>query len=585
MSKIIIYQILVRLFGNRNTNNKFYGSLQENGCGKFDDITERALDEIKRMGITHVWYTGVIEHATMTDYSVFGISRDDPDVVKGKAGSPYAIKDYYDVDPDLARKPANRMQEFEALVERTHRAGLKVIIDFVPNHVARTYRSDAMPDVKSGLQANVGIKARNNLGDNDNTDIAFDPNNNFYYIIGQAFVVPQDYDAGGGNFHHPLKDKRFDEYPAKASGNDVFSATPSIDDWFETVKLNYGVDYASGEQFFDPIPDTWLKMLDILLFWADKNIDGWRCDMCEMPPVQFWQYAIARVKKHHPKILFIGEAYSPSSYNNLITAGFDCLYDKAGLYDLLRATVNGNAGFNRMQDYLRSPVAGVEQHMLAFLENHDEQRFASVQFAGTAEKAIPLMTLAATLHTAPVMIYFGQELGVTAAGATGFSGDDGRTSIFDYTFIPELCWWANGGAYDGGQLSAEKQALRNFYVKLLSICCKESAIAVGTFHDLAVDNYNSAGFNPYLNYAFARYDAHSGNRLIIFVSIDRQHSPNLTLRISRDLFPEMLPDADTEYVIDDILNGGASTTIRGTELFDKGLHIASQHAAIILKIG
>ena len=68
----------------------------------------------------------------MTDYRAFGIERDDPDVVKGRAGSPYAIKDYYDIDPDLAVDVNHRMAEFESLVDRTHQHGMKVIIDFVP---------------------------------------------------------------------------------------------------------------------------------------------------------------------------------------------------------------------------------------------------------------------------------------------------------------------------------------------------------------------------------------------------------------------------------------------------------------------
>ncbi len=101
-TKLLIYQLFVRLFGNQNQTNKYYGSIEENGCGKFNDINDLALQEITKLSISHVWLTGVIEHATMTDYSYHGIKRDDPDVVKGRAGSPYAIKDYYDVDPDLA---------------------------------------------------------------------------------------------------------------------------------------------------------------------------------------------------------------------------------------------------------------------------------------------------------------------------------------------------------------------------------------------------------------------------------------------------------------------------------------------------
>ncbi|KAA6333249.1 Cyclomaltodextrin glucanotransferase [termite gut metagenome] len=143
--KIIIYQVFTRLFGNTNTACLCGGSITENGCGKMSDFTVGALREIKKLGITHIWYTGIIEHATQTDYTAYGIAPDHPAIVKGKAGSPYAIKDYYDVDPDLANDVPKRMKEFENLVSRTHRNGLKMIIDFVPNHVSRQYRSDAHP--------------------------------------------------------------------------------------------------------------------------------------------------------------------------------------------------------------------------------------------------------------------------------------------------------------------------------------------------------------------------------------------------------------------------------------------------------
>jgi hypothetical protein len=232
-NKLVIYQLMTRLFGNKVALNKPYGTIQENGCGKFNDITDKALDEIKKMGVSHVWYTGVIEHATMTDYTAAGIPADDADVVKGRAGSPYAIKDYYDVDPDLAVNVKNRMPEYEALIKRTHDHGLKVLMDFIPNHVARSYKSDAKP---------VGVV---DLGAKDDKTKAFAPNNNFYYLPGKAFVVPAGYNPLGAA-KGPREDGKYAEMPAKATGNDVFSEAPKVDDWFETVKLNYGVDYQNG---------------------------------------------------------------------------------------------------------------------------------------------------------------------------------------------------------------------------------------------------------------------------------------------------------------------------------------------------
>jgi glycosidase len=324
--KLIIYQLLPRLFGNTKTLNKYYGSIEENGVGKFNDISDKALQEIKEMGFTHVWFTGIIEHATMTDYSQFGIEPDDPDVVKGRAGSPYAIKDYYDIDPDLAVDVRNRMGEYEALIKRTHVNGLKVIMDLVPNHVARTYASDVKP---------VGV---HDFGQDDDKTKAFDAKNDFYYLPGQAFVVPQGYNPGGDDFKSPLKDGKFDENPAKATGNDVFSATPLIDDWFETMKLNYGVEYQNGRTpHFDPIPSVWGKMYDILHYWSSKGVDAFRCDMVENVPFEFWGWVIPKLKAEYPELIFIGEAYNTKLYNKYITIGnFDYLYDKVGLYDAIK---------------------------------------------------------------------------------------------------------------------------------------------------------------------------------------------------------------------------------------------------------
>ena len=359
--KIVVYQIYTRLFGNLNTTNKFYGNRDENGVGKFNDITDKALTSLKKFGISHVWFTGVIEHATMTDYSAFGIPKDNPYVVKGIAGSPYAIKDYYDVNPDLAVDVPNRMKEFEALVERSHRADLKVIIDCVPNHVARQYHSDVKPK---------GVK---DFGEEDNKNVSFDPQNNFYYLPNQAFQVPDNVPIPPGVEAFP-----YAENPAKATGNDVFAAKPSINDWFETVKLNYGVDYLNGRQkHFSPIPSTWLKMRDILLYWAQKGVDGFRCDMAEMVPFEFWGWVIPEVKKVYPNQLFIAEIYNPTEYHNYLFNGkFDYLYDKVGLYDSLRRLMEGHGHAGDITRVWQNESGNFSNRMHRFLENHDEQRIA-----------------------------------------------------------------------------------------------------------------------------------------------------------------------------------------------------------------
>lgn len=537
--KLIIYQLLPRLFGNTNTTNKFYGSIEENGVGKFNDITDKALQEIKQLGITHVWYTGIIEHATMTDYSAYGIENDDPDVVKGRAGSPYAIKDYYDVDPDLAVDVKNRMAEFEALVARTHANGLRVMIDFVPNHVARSYHSDSHP---------AGVR---DLGIDDDTTKAFDPKNDFYYIPGQPFVAPIGYNPGGNEFQHPLKDGKYEEVPAKATGNDVFSATPSINDWFETVKLNYGVDYLNQRKtYFDPPPSVWNKMYHILHFWAQKGIDAFRCDMVECVPMEFWGWVIPRLKAEFPGLIFIGEAYKVQEYNNYIfTGGFDYLYDKSGLYDaLFRLTRNEGTTWdiNRVWNY---DCKDIDEHMLRFMENHDELRIASEAFAGNPCLAVPGIIVAATLSVGPVMIYAGQEVGEPAAGSEGFSGNDGRTTIFDYWGVPNLQKWTNKGLFDGGGLNDQQKELRAFYQQLLTVARDNEAIKSGSFYELMLANQHNAGFNERM-YIYLRYTA--TQRVLIAVNFNRE-AREMNLRLADDLLNQLNVSGNVEFT--DLLSG------------------------------
>ncbi|MDQ3536371.1 MAG: alpha-amylase family glycosyl hydrolase, partial [Bacteroidota bacterium] len=383
--RINIYQIFTRLFGNKVRKNITYGTLEENGTGKFNDITETALQEIKKLGITHIWYTGVIEHALLTDYTKHNIPLDDADVVKGRAGSPYAIKDYFDVNPDLAVIVENRMQEFEDLVKRTHVQHLKVLIDFVPNHVARLYKSDVKP------------KDIEDFGEGDDSTLEFHPDNNFYYLVGHKFEVPENYEPLG---KHPFinKDGYFEEYPAKATGNDRYTHKPEINDWFETVKLNYGINYKFNSKHFHPIPSTWKKMRDILIYWIQKDVDGFRCDMAEMVPVEFWNWVIPEVKKIKPDVIFIAEIYNPLQYHNYIfQAKSDFLYDKVQLYDTLRNIITGQDNTDQITQIWQF-LRGINKNMLRFLENHDEQRIASNFFAQDPFKAIPAMAVAAFLY-------------------------------------------------------------------------------------------------------------------------------------------------------------------------------------------
>lgn len=481
--KFFIYQVLPRLFGNNNPTRKENGTKEENGCGKFSSFTLKALREIKAMGFSHIWYTGVIEHATKTNYSKYKIRADNPNVVKGNAGSPYAIKDYYDVDPDLADNPNKRMREFEDLIKRTHEAGLKAIIDFVPNHVAREYYSDAKPRKVS------------DLGEKDDKSQAFSPDNNFYYIPGQDLHLEFEQTA----------ENIYTESPAKVTGNDCFHSHPNINDWYETVKLNYGEDYQDGKaKYFTPIPDTWIKMRDILLFWESKGVDGFRCDMAEMVPVEFWSWVIQRIKEKNDQIIFIAEVYNPHEYDNYIFTGrFDYLYDKVGLYETFRQVITEKQPTSEIT-FSWQRLRNLQPNMLNFLENHDEQRIASDFFAGEARKGIPGMLVSASLNTNPVMIYFGQELGERGMDQEGFSGRDGRTSIFDYWQLESIENWRNDDKFDGEKLNTQQRLIQEFYVKLIGICNNEQAIKEGTFYDLMYANYDNYAFDSTKQYAFIR---------------------------------------------------------------------------------
>lgn len=535
-TKPIIYQLLPRLFTNYCDSPVVGGTLEQNGSGKLNDITSKILESIADLGATHVWYTGMLEHAHNADYSRFGIDKDNPHVVKGLAGSPYAISDYYDIDPDLATDVENRIAEFEALVERTHKAGLKVLIDFVPNHVARRYHSDAKP---------AGIE---DFGQGDNHDMFFTPNNNFYYITRQQFAPHIDLGHG--------KDA-YVEFPAKASGNDCFTAFPGVNDWYDTVKLNYGVDYGNHTTHFDPVPDTWLKMLHILRYWASKGIDGFRCDMVHMVPLEFWHWAIPQVKEKYPQIVFIAEIYDVALYRPFIEyGGFDYLYDKVNLYDTLRAIETQNHSAATLTNCWQT-VEGIAPNMLNFLENHDEQRFASPFYAGDAKRVLPSLIVSTMMSTGPMMVYFGQELGEPGTDAEGFSGYDGRTTIFDYWSVASVRHWLNRGKCNG-KLTAETKQLRDTYRRVLRLANAEEAVSKGAFFDLMYVNYENPGLNPHRQYAFMR--KHGDTALVIVANFDNVDA-SVSLNIPRHAFEVLdLPEGVDAKAVE-ILSGKTDSKI------------------------
>jgi glycosidase len=562
--KIVVYQVFTRLFGNKNTTNKPWGTIEENGVGKFNDFTDKALNEIKDLGVTYVWYTGVPHHALVRDYTSIGISNDDPEVVKGRAGSPYAVKDYYNVNPDLAVNPANRLQEFEALIARTHKAGMKVIIDIVPNHIARKYEGKSNPE---------GVK---DFGADDDTSVEFKRDNNFYYIPNTRFEIPNTDKPLNGE-SNPLIDGKFDEYPAKWTGNGSRMAKPDRNDWYETVKVNYGIrpdgskdfpelpagfDTKSYQEHFDfwknkDVPSSWIKFRDIALYWTAKGVDGFRYDMAEMVPYEFWSYINSSIKMKNPDAFLMAEVYNPNEYRNYIRLGkMDYLYDKVETYDKLKEVIQGKSLPDGLSD-IQNRMADIEHHMLHFLDNHDEQRLASDEFAGTAENGKPLMVVSTTISTAPTMVYFGQEVGEAGNEDAGF-GTHSRTSIFDYIGVPNHQRWMNGGKFDGGQLSQEEKDLRDFYKRLLNFSINSPAL-MGKFQEIQNINRESTdGFDPGI-YAYTRWS--DSQKLIIVTNFSWLTTSNFELKIPADIIQKWNLK-DGTYTITDQLYHTKTTQLR-----------------------
>ena len=536
--KEVVYQVFTRLFGNKNTTNKPWGTIEENGVGKFNDFTIKALSEIKDLGVTYIWYTGVPHHALIRDYTAIGVSNDDPEVVKGRAGSPYAVKDYYNVNPDLAVDPANRLAEFEDLIARTHNAGMKVIIDIVPNHIARKYEGRNNPK---------GVK---DFGEDDDRSVEYKRDNNFYYIPNASFEIPDTAKPLNGE-SNPLIDGKFEENPAKWTGNGSRMAKPDKNDWYETVKVNYGVrpdgfkDFPqlpegfyskSSQEHYNfwkdkDVPNSWIKFRDIALYWTAKGVDGFRYDMAEMVPVEFWSYMNSSIKMKNPKAFLLAEVYNPGEYRNYIHLGkMDYLYDKVETYDKLKDVIQGKSLPVGLSD-IQNGIADIEHNMLQFLDNHDEQRLASPEFAGSPEKGKPLMVVSTTISSSPTMIYFGQEVGEAANENAGF-GTHSRTSIFDYIGVPNHQRWMNNGKFDGGQLSQQEKELRDFYKRLLNFSITSSAL-MGTYQEIQnINRQNTAGFDSGI-YAFTRWS--QTEKLIIVSNFSWLTTSNFELKVPADI--------------------------------------------------
>lgn len=557
ISRVQIYQLFVRLFGNVNQTRKPNGNLSENGVGKFDDINPEAISSIKEMGFTHVWLTGVLQQATATDYSDIGQPADDPDLLKGLAGSPYAVKDYFDVCPDYARNPANRLLEFKSLLERLHAAGLKAFIDIVPNHVARSYASDVKPEQAFG--------SKGQAGKGDDRTKFFDAGNNFFYLQpdnhGPPLRLPTYKDGQPVSPTCKVSMEKCDGLFAgekdfgRVTGNNVASWTPGLGDWYETVKLNYGFDFSDNSKKTrayphagapdKAVPDTWNKMDAVFAYWQAVGVDGFRCDMSHMIPPEFWSWVIARARGRNPDVFFSAEAYDddpaklPGSNPvvaglnggrgnisfDLLNAGFNAVYD-APAYRALKKIYEGPGWANDIDASAADEF--IFHNSLRYAENHDEVRLAAPHEWGGVGMDVgrPVAAILYGMSRGATMLYNGQEVGEPAAGAEGFGGDDSRTSIFDYWSMPELVKWVNHHKYDGANLSAQQTSLRQFYGRLLRVT-REPAFGDGSFYSLNRANHDLPKFGRLPNepasghwlYAFLRYDAQSGQRILAVVNL------------------------------------------------------------------
>ncbi|MCQ2366375.1 MAG: alpha-amylase family glycosyl hydrolase [Akkermansia sp.] len=478
----VIYQLFVRHFANHTIGGQPWGSRETNGCGTFAGVNDAALDALAQMGVTHVWFTGVLRHATQTAHP--GLPADPACVVKGIAGSPYAVTDYFDVDPDLAENPANRLQEYAELLQRCRRHGMVPLMDFIPNHVSRCYRSSVRPDCS--------------FGEGDDTAHFFRRDNAFYYLH------PQNSDRELQLPKAPFEPERGH---GRVTGNNAETWTPGECDWYETVKLNYGCDYRhgpSGVPWQLPAPGreprVWRIMNDVLAYWQKMGVGGFRCDMAHMVPAPFWRWAIARARLRDEGVFFMAEGYNDHMkltegdvHDILLHAGFNAVYDSPS-YDALRGLYERGGWANDLDacnhDSLKSYLRGVR-----YLENHDEQRLAapSAWNGQGADVTRALMAAQFAATACPVLVYNGQECGEDASGPGGFGGDNGRTSIFDYTSLPHFQHWTAGGKFDGSGMTERERALRDYTAALLPML-QHPALSKGGFYGLNWANQETPNF-------------------------------------------------------------------------------------------
>jgi glycosidase len=573
----VVYQLVVRYFGNTKGTNAYNGDLVTNGVGKFAHINDAALESLSDLGVTHIWLTGVLQHATNTDYSHIGQPPDDPDVLKGKAGSFFAVRDYFDVSPDYALDPARRMEEFEALVDRIHDHDMKVMIDLVPNHVARTYHSDIKPQL--------------DFGADDNRETFFERDNNFYYLVdppGQSLQLPNPEnwerpEGADGTLEREDNDGMPEGDVPKVTGNNQATAAPSTSDWYETVKLNYGYNFATGEMDYEPTPDTWNKMDRVIAYWQNKGVDGFRADFAHLVPVQAWEYLLGRARDRDDDAYFIAEAYRSSrappgfSLANLVQVGFDAVYDDA-TFDTLKEIYCCEKWANDLADKL--PGDFMFDKYLRYGENHDERRIASPVVEGqphdsgfgSMRAGKPAVGTSFLLGSGPMLVFNGQTVGEPGAGTEGFDGDDGRTTIFDYWTMPEMAKWVNDHEYDGGGLSDAQRQHRQWYADLIEVA-QRPGFASGEIYVLQSANADSEGYTEgHWIFSFLRYDSERDATWLVVANYDDQpHQPRVRIPSRAHEFTG-LDDYQSVQLVSR-LGGGSDRAVATDQLHQHGVEL------------
>ena len=342
-------------------------------------------------------------------------------------------------------------------------------------------------------------------------------------------------------------------HTAKATGGDDYGRildTRLTDNvWYETIKLNYGYNFRERRGHYDPVPRTWTMMDAVLAFWQGKGVDGFRCDFAHYVPPEAWAHLLSRARARNPAAFFLAEAYPYAGSldpvhgdGQLLEAGFDAVYHWKA-YNALKGIYQGYG----MDAYEREMAAlddAERPRYLEYLENHDERRIASPILSGvgagdsgfgSSAAGYQLAPLQLLYSQGPVLLFNGQEVGEPGAGATGFKGENGRTTIFDYWRMPVFARWVNGHAYDGGQLDTGERALRRFYADLLQLCQHPSVGGSG-YWGLRYCNRagNAPGASDWL-YPYARFVPGSGQLLVVIANFRPGAAEQAMVRVPREL--------------------------------------------------